>query len=77
LNFKGVKPFGENLVNSLKFSLEVIFLNMNLVGHTYMQENEVSIQVSICLGLKIKEKSLNLKIEPNQLIFPLSTVITW
>jgi hypothetical protein len=49
---------------------------MNLVGHTCMQENEVSIQVSIYLGLKIKKKNLNLKIKPNQLIFPLSTAIT-
>jgi hypothetical protein len=31
-----------------------------------MPEHVVSIQVSICLGLKIKEKSLNLKFKPNQ-----------
>jgi hypothetical protein len=39
---------------------------MNLVGHNCMPEHVVSIQVSICLGLKIKEKSLNLKFKPNQ-----------
>jgi hypothetical protein len=44
------------MVNSLKFYLEVIFLNVNLVGHTCMQELEVSIQLSIWLGLKIKKR---------------------
>jgi RimJ/RimL family protein N-acetyltransferase len=56
LNLKGSKPFGKNLINLLKFYPEEIFLNMNLVGHTCMQENEVSIQVSIYLGLKIKKE---------------------
>jgi hypothetical protein len=62
---KGFKPFGRNLVYSLKFYLEVVFLNVNIVAHTCMQENEVSIQVFIWLGLKIKEKSLNLKFKLN------------
>jgi hypothetical protein len=44
------------MVNSLKFYLEVIFLNVNLVVHTCMQELEVSIQLSIWLGLKIKKR---------------------
>jgi hypoxanthine-guanine phosphoribosyltransferase len=74
---KGFKPFGTNLVNSLKIYLEVIFLNMNLVGHTCMQENEVSTQVSLCLVLKIKEKSLNLKFKQTQLIFHLNFTIIW
>jgi hypothetical protein len=38
------------MVNSLKFHLDLIFMNMNLVGHTCMQEKEVPLQVSICLG---------------------------
>jgi hypothetical protein len=72
---KGFKPFVTNLENSLKIYLEVIFLNMNLVGHTCMQENEVSTQVFLCLGLKIKEKSLNLKFKQTQHIFHLNFTI--
>jgi hypothetical protein len=56
LNFKGVETFGENLVNSLKIYLDLIFTNVNLVGHTCMQEIEVSIQMSIWLYLKIKKR---------------------
>jgi hypothetical protein len=29
---------------------------MNLVGHTYLQENEVSIEVSIRLGFEIRKE---------------------
>jgi hypothetical protein len=30
LNFKGVKPFWKNLINSKKFNIHMIYLNMNL-----------------------------------------------
>jgi hypothetical protein len=30
MNFKGVQTFLENLINSLKFHLQMIYLNMNL-----------------------------------------------
>jgi hypothetical protein len=50
------KSFGKNLVNSLKYYIDLIFVNVNLVGHTCMHENEVSIQVSIWLGLEIKKR---------------------
>jgi hypothetical protein len=33
-----------------------MFLYMNFVGHTCMQENDVSIQVSIWLNLEIKKR---------------------
>jgi hypothetical protein len=44
---------GKILVNSLKIYLEVIFLNVKLVGHACMQENEVPLQVAIMTGLII------------------------
>jgi hypothetical protein len=57
LNFpqilKGFKPCWKNLVNSLKFYLYVIFINLNLVGYTCMQDIGVPIQESIWLDLKI------------------------
>jgi hypothetical protein len=63
---KGFKPFGKKLVNSLKFYLEVIFMNVNLVGHTFMQELKVSIQVSSWLGLEIKERfEMEIRIKPS------------
>jgi hypothetical protein len=37
LNFKRVKTSWKNLVNSLKFFLDLIFIKVNLVGITYMQ----------------------------------------
>jgi hypothetical protein len=36
----------KNLVNSLKFPLDLIFTKVNLVEQTCMQEIEVQIQVS-------------------------------
>jgi hypothetical protein len=36
MNFKGVQTFWENLINSPKFSLDLIFTKLNLVGHTCM-----------------------------------------
>jgi hypothetical protein len=30
LNFKGVKPLRKNLINSLKFHLHMIYININL-----------------------------------------------
>jgi hypothetical protein len=47
MNLKGYRPYGKNLVNSLKFHLDLIFTKVNLVGHTCMQEIRVPIQVSI------------------------------
>jgi hypothetical protein len=38
------------MVNSLKISLGLIFIDVNLVGHTCMLEYEVSIQVLLRLG---------------------------
>jgi hypothetical protein len=40
------------MINSLKFYLDLIFTIMTLVRNTCMQENGVSIQVPIWLGLK-------------------------
>jgi hypothetical protein len=37
MNFKGVKPYGKNLVNSLKFYLNMVFTKVNLIGHTCVQ----------------------------------------
>jgi hypothetical protein len=51
-----LKPFGKNLVNSLKISPGLIFTIVNFVGHTCMQEYEVSIQVSNWLGLEKKKR---------------------
>jgi hypothetical protein len=53
---KGYKTCGKNLINSLKINIVVILRNMNLVGHTCMQENEVSIQVSIWLDFEIRNE---------------------
>jgi hypothetical protein len=39
------------MVNSLNFYIDLIFININLFGHTCMQENGVPIQVSLWLGL--------------------------
>jgi hypothetical protein len=44
---KGFKSCGNNLKNSPKFYLDLVFTAMNLVGHTCMQEIWVSVQVSI------------------------------
>jgi hypothetical protein len=52
---KGFKPCGENLVNSLKFYLDLVFGKVNLVGHTCMQEIGVPIQMSIWLDLKLQK----------------------
>jgi hypothetical protein len=46
---------GKNLVNSLKFYLDLIFTTVNFVGHTCMEKYEVSIQVLIRLDLEIKK----------------------
>jgi hypothetical protein len=47
--FMGFKPCRKNLVNSLKFYIDLIFTKVNLVEHTCMQEIGVPIQVSKCL----------------------------
>jgi hypothetical protein len=36
MNLKGVQTFWENLINSRKFSLDLIFTKVNLVGHICM-----------------------------------------
>jgi hypothetical protein len=38
MNFKGDQTFWEKLINSPKFSLDLIFKKMNLVRHTSMKE---------------------------------------
>jgi hypothetical protein len=43
---KGCKPFGKNLINSVKFYLLMIFLNMNLHCLPCMQHLEVPFQVA-------------------------------
>jgi hypothetical protein len=40
MNFKGVQTLWENLVNSIKFYLNMIFTKVNLVEHTCMQKLE-------------------------------------
>jgi hypothetical protein len=50
------KPYGKNLVNPLKFTLDLIIPNVNLVGHTSMPEIGVLIQVSKWIDLKIRKK---------------------
>jgi hypothetical protein len=53
LNFKGVQTLWEkSSLNSLKFYLDLILITLNLVGHTCMQEKEVTLQVSMWLYLK-------------------------
>jgi hypothetical protein len=54
MNFKAVQTLWKNMVNSLKFYLELIFTTMNLVGHTCMQDYEVSIQLSEGLVWNLK-----------------------
>jgi hypothetical protein len=63
---KGYKPFGTNMRNSPKFSLDLIFTKVNLFWHTYMQEFWVTTQVSNDL-VWIKQKSLNLKFKPQNI----------
>jgi hypothetical protein len=46
MNFKGVQTFGENFGKFIKNYLNLMFTNVNLVGQSCMQENEVSIQVA-------------------------------
>jgi hypothetical protein len=47
MNLKEFKPYGKNLVNSLKIYINLILTKVNLVGHSCMQEIEVSIRVLI------------------------------
>jgi hypothetical protein len=60
MNVKLIQTFSKN---SGKFSLDLIFTKVNLVGHTCMQE--FKLQKLYQKGLVwIKEKSLNLKFKP-------------
>jgi hypothetical protein len=54
--------WGKNLNNSPKFSLGMIFMNMNLDGITCMQNFEDPIEVAFGLDL-ITKKNLNIKFE--------------
>jgi hypothetical protein len=47
LFLKGLNPCEKNLRNSPKFYLDLVFITVNLVGHTFMQKIWVSIQVSM------------------------------
>jgi hypothetical protein len=53
--FKGTNPFGENLNNSPKLSLGMIFKNINLDGITCLTKFEDPSQVTIGLKRKIIE----------------------
>jgi hypothetical protein len=61
LNFEGVQTFLENLINSLKFHLYTLYLNMNLHWLTYIQILEVPLQVENVLSLFHTQKSWPLK----------------
>jgi hypothetical protein len=63
---KGFKPSEKNLINSPKFSLNMVFTKVNLAGKTSMEEFWVTTQVSNDL-VWIKEKSLNLKFKPHNI----------
>jgi hypothetical protein len=52
--FKGFKPLVKNLNNSPKFSLGIIFMNMNFDGITCIQKFEDPIQVVFGLNLIIE-----------------------
>jgi hypothetical protein len=53
----------KNLINSLKFYLEVIFMNVNLCGHTCMQKVGVPLQVAYDLAWNINKKDLKFEIQ--------------
>jgi hypothetical protein len=55
MNFKGIQTLWENLVNSLKIYLDLIFRKVNLFGYTCMQDYRVFIQVSKRFGFKLKK----------------------
>jgi hypothetical protein len=44
---KGYKTFCKNLINSLKFHLHMVYLNMNLDWHACIQILDVPLQVGI------------------------------
>jgi cellobiose phosphorylase len=46
-NFKGVKSFWKNLINSIKVHLPMLDLNIILYWHTCIQIFEVPLQVGI------------------------------
>jgi hypothetical protein len=45
MNFKGVQTLWEKYGKFTKNYIDLIFTNVNLVGHTYIQEYDVSIHV--------------------------------
>ncbi len=47
LNFQGQQTFGENMNNSPKFYLDMIFMNVNLDGHTCMPKFGVPLHVRL------------------------------
>jgi hypothetical protein len=55
MNFKRDLNLLENLVNSPKFFLDLIFRKVNLVGITYMQEFELQYNCQTAWFKKIKE----------------------
>jgi hypothetical protein len=62
MNFKRDSNLQENLINSPKFLLDLIFTKVNLVRYTYVRFR-VTKQVSNGL-VRIKENRLNLKFKP-------------
>jgi hypothetical protein len=70
-NFSGVQTFGENLVNLLKFFLNMIFHNVNLYWLSWMNNLEVPLQVVIMTwfnNLQMKDLNLNLNIKPRHIV---------
>jgi hypothetical protein len=60
--FRGIKPLDKNLNNSSKFSLDIIFMNVNLDDITYMQKFEDPTQVTFGINLII-QMNLNMIFE--------------
>jgi hypothetical protein len=63
---KGFKPSGKYLIIFWKFSFNMVFTKVNLDGHTFMQEFQITAQVSNDV-VWTKEKSLNLKFKPHNI----------
>jgi hypothetical protein len=60
--FRGIKPLDKNLNNSSKFSLDIIFMNVNLDDITCMQKFEDPTQVTFGINLII-QMNLNMIFE--------------
>jgi hypothetical protein len=64
---KGFKPFGENIIKSLKFYLHKIFMNINLYDLTCIKKFKVPLQVANMTWFNdIQRKDLNSNLNLNQ-----------